>query len=167
MQHASMWDATTKAQHDAQHDARTGGCRKEERKAKLADAAQEAKEDGKAVETDALQSGRTVPEGQVGTKRAARPWILSLLPLMRTMPEDRSLAGVLLDPENNTCTALHPHFVDHNQSDAGFTGQVRAHVRQRTEAHRGGMHSSMALWQPAGMAAAACCSWIALLRSAG
>lgn len=48
-------------------------CRKEERKAKLADAAQEAKEDGKAVETDALQSERTVPEGQVGGKSAAKP----------------------------------------------------------------------------------------------
>jgi hypothetical protein len=54
-------------------EARAGGCRKEERKAKLADAAQEAKEDGKAVETDALQSERTVPEGQVGDKCVATP----------------------------------------------------------------------------------------------
>ena len=72
MQHASMRGDITTHSSKAQHDARTVGCRKEERKAKLADAAQEAKEDGKAVETDALQSERTVPEGQVGSNCVIR-----------------------------------------------------------------------------------------------
>jgi hypothetical protein len=63
----AIWQQS--AQRSQAYDLEKAKAQKEERKAKLADAAQEAKEDGKAVETDALQSERTVPEGQVKSVR--------------------------------------------------------------------------------------------------